>query len=402
MELEVVQDINRFKELREDWDSLLEKSSSKSVFLTWEWLFNWWLHFKNHKELLILLVKDETTGQIVGIAPFCLQELRLLYFFKFSKIIYIGSDKAASDFLDFIIHPGSEDDVVKLIYEYLNHNGARWDVVEMGPVDECSSSIGLVKETANGRHRMVTLKAQVCPYLKLTENYEKQLQSLSPNMRQNLRRRTKCFENERGMSFSILNTREKVEENIDTLFILHMDRFKSKGGDRKIASSFSGLDIKRFHYDVASSFLEKQWLKLYFLCYENEPIASLYAFKYKDKLYYYQSGFSSHWEKLSLGVVLLGYAIKDSIDERLKEFHFLRGEEQYKSRWTKDYRETKNLLLFNSTFSGEALYILMRAQRYLRRVLGKGKVMISGLKPYLIRTPNGPNVDNAEVPTKAK
>lgn len=395
MELEVVQNINRFRELREDWNNLLEKSSSKSVFLTWEWLFNWWAHFKNHKELLILLVKDETTGQIVGIAPFCLQELRLLHFFKFNKIIYIGSDRAASDFLDFIIHPGSEDNVLKLIYQYLNNNGDRWDIVEMGPLDECSSSIGLMKENVNGGHRMVTLKAQVCPYLKLTENYEKQLQSLSPNMRQNLKRRTKDFENKRGMSFSIFNTREKVEENIDRLFSLHMDRFKSKGGNRKIESSFSGADIKRFHYDVASSFLEKQWLKLYFLNYENEPIASLYAFKYKHKLYYYQSGFSSHWEKLSLGVVLFGYAIKDSINERLKEFHFLRGEEHYKSRWTKDYRETRNLLLFNSTFSGEVLYILMRAQRYLKRVLRKGKVMISKLKSYPIRTPIRPGADNA-------
>jgi len=395
MELEVVQDINRFRELREDWDSLLEKSSSKSIFLTWEWLFNWWVHFKDHKELLILLVKDETTNQIVGIAPFCLQELRLLHFFKFNKIMYIGSDKAASDFLDFIIHPGSEDDVVKLVYEYLNSHGDSWDLVEMGPVDECSISIGLVKENGNGTHRIVTLKAQVCPYLKLKDDYEKLLQSLSFNMRQNLKRRTKYFENKKGMSFSIFNMRERIEENIDRLFSLHMDRFKSKGGNRRIESSFSGADIKRFHYDIASSFLEKQWLKLYFLNYESEPIASLYAFKYKDKLYYYQSGFSSHWEKFSLGTVLFGYAIKDSIDEGLKEFHFLRGEEEYKSRWTKDHRGTRNLLLFNSTFSGEALYILMRGERYLRRVLRKGKGMLAKLKPHLIRAPMRPKADNA-------
>jgi hypothetical protein len=46
MELEVVQDINRFNELREEWDGLLERSSSKSIFLTWEWLFYWWMHLE--------------------------------------------------------------------------------------------------------------------------------------------------------------------------------------------------------------------------------------------------------------------------------------------------------------------------------------------------------------------
>jgi len=65
MELEVVQDINRFNELGEEWDGLLERSSSKSIFLTWEWLFYWWMHFKNNKELLILLIKDEITKKIV-------------------------------------------------------------------------------------------------------------------------------------------------------------------------------------------------------------------------------------------------------------------------------------------------------------------------------------------------
>jgi CelD/BcsL family acetyltransferase involved in cellulose biosynthesis len=394
MEIEVVQDVNRFKELREDWNSLLEKSHAKSVFLTWEWLFNWWMHFKRNKELLILLVKDESTGEIEGIVPFCLQELRLLYLFKFRKIIFIGSDKAASDFLDFIIRPKSEDNVLKSIHEYLNNISDKWDIVEIGPIDDRSSSIGFVKENVDGKYKNLIFNAEICPYLKLTEDYEKLLQSLSSNIRQNLRRRMKCFKNEKGMSFSIVSTREKIEENIDRLFSLHIDRFKSKSGRRNIRSSFNGSEIKRFHYDIASSFLDNQWLKFYFLSYEDEPIASLYAFKYEDKLYYYQSGFSRNWEKLSLGTVLFGYAIKDSINERLKEFHFLRGEEQYKSRWTRDYRETKNLLIFNSTFFGEVLYTLIRGEKNLRKVLRKVKMIIARLKPYLISSPGNPNVNN--------
>jgi hypothetical protein len=352
------------------------------------------MHFKRNKELLILLVKDESTGEIEGIGPFCLQELRLLYLFKFRKIIFIGSDKAASDFLDFIIRPKSEDNVLKSIHEYLNNISDKWDIVEIGPIDDRSSSIGFVKENVDGKYKNLIFNAEICPYLKLTEDYEKLLQSLSSNIRQNLRRRMKCFKNEKGMSFSIVSTREKIEENIDRLFSLHIDRFKSKSGRRNIRSSFNGSEIKRFHYDIASSFLDNQWLKFYFLSYEDEPIASLYAFKYEDKLYYYQSGFSRNWEKLSLGTVLFGYAIKDSINERLKEFHFLRGEEQYKSRWTRDYRETKNLLIFNSTFFGEVLYTLIRGEKNLRKVLRKVKMIIARLKPYLISSPGNPNVNN--------
>jgi CelD/BcsL family acetyltransferase involved in cellulose biosynthesis len=394
MELEVVQDINRFNELGEEWDSLLEKSNSKSVFLTWEWLFYWWMHFKKHKELLILLIKDEITKQIVGIAPFCLQQIRLLYFFKFKKIIYIGSDEAASDFLDFIIYPGLEDNVLKLIREYLNNNSYKWDGLEMGPIDECSSAIKFLKEYADGKYKNLKFKAHLCPYLKLKEDHETFLQSLSSNMRQNLKRRTKCFENEKEMSFSIFNVKEKMKENIDRLFSLHIDRFKSKSDNKNIKSSFNGSEIKKFHYDIGSSFLAKQWLKLYFLNYENEPIASLYAFKYSDKLYYYQSGFNSNWERFSLGTVLFGYAIEDSINEGLKEFHFLRGDEKYKSRWTKDYRETKNVFIFNCTFLGEVLYIIIRGKKNLRKVLTKCGVIFAKSKPYLINLPFRTSVKN--------
>ena len=381
MELEVVQDINRFNELGEEWDGLLERSSSKSIFLTWEWLFYWWMHFKNNKELLILLIKDEITKKIVGIAPFCLQQTRLLYFFKFKKIIYIGSDEAASDFLDFIIYPGLEDNVLKRIREYLNDNSHKWDSLEMGPIDECSSAIRFLKEYADGKYRSLKFKAHLCPYLKLTEDHETFLQSLSSNMRQNLKRRTKRFENEKEMSFSIVNAKEKIEENIDRLFTLHIDRFKAKSENKNIGSSFCGNEIRKFHYDIGSSFLAKQWLKLYFLNYENEPIASLYGFKYDDKLYYYQSGFDSNWERFSLGTVLFGYAIKDSINEGLKEFHFLRGEEQYKSRWTKDYRETENVLIFNCTFPGKMVYIVSRGKKNLRKVLIKCKGIFTKSKP---------------------
>ena len=122
-------------------------------------------------------------------------------------------------------------------------------------------------------------------------------------------------------------------------------------------------------------------MKLYFLNYENEPIASLYGFKYDDKLYYYQSGFDSNWERFSLGTVLFGYAIKDSINEGLKEFHFLRGEEQYKSRWTKDYRETENVLIFNCTFIGKMVYIVSRGKKSLRKVLIKCKGIFTKSKP---------------------
>lgn len=373
MEIEVVKDTNKFKDLKDDWDNLLEKSNSKSVFLTWEWLYYWWIHFKGDKELFILLVKNKITNQTLGIAPFCVQKIKLFHFIFLKKIKFLGTEKVASDFLDFIISPGLEDKVLKFIYEYLDKNADKWDIIEIGDVEEDSNNTRLLRKYVNGNYEILEQKSQICPYIKLPKDYELLLSSLSSKMRHSLKRQTKYLEEKDKMIFSINNEREHIRENINKLFTLHNDRFKSKkkGKNYISVSDFSGNKIKDFHYNVASSFLLRDWLRLYFLNYDRESIACIYAFKYKDRLFYYQSGFNSNWHKWSLGSVLLGYSIKDSIKERLNEFHCLRGAEAYKSKWTKTAKKTINFTLINNNLKSNLYASVVSNKIKLKKLLKK-------------------------------
>lgn len=47
----VVTESQEFKSLRETWDSLLAKSSDNDAYLTWKWLFTWWVHYGQGKRL---------------------------------------------------------------------------------------------------------------------------------------------------------------------------------------------------------------------------------------------------------------------------------------------------------------------------------------------------------------
>ena len=41
----VVTDSEEFESLRELWNSLLAKSADNDAYLTWEWLFTWWVDY---------------------------------------------------------------------------------------------------------------------------------------------------------------------------------------------------------------------------------------------------------------------------------------------------------------------------------------------------------------------
>lgn len=357
-----------FEKIREEWDNLLEKSDSQSVFLTWEWLYHWWMHFKADKELFVLVVRDKRSNEMLGIAPFCIQRKMMLHFIPLRKIKFLGTEVVASDFLDFIMYPGLETKILGAIYEYLNKNNHLWDIVEVTDIEENSNSLNFFKKSVNGKYKIVESNAQKCPYISLPNSYDLLSQSLSRNMRENLRRRTKRIENKDRMHFSIFRD-EAIKESLDKLFILHNIRFKSKKRNNASESAFSGTKIKHFHYDVASNFQKSNWLKFYFLNLDREAIACLYAFKYKKNFFYYQSGLSPDWSDWGLGTALFGYAIKDSINDSLKEFHYLRGNEAYKSRWTKKAKITKNIILIKKNFIGYLYILFIQGKINLKRII---------------------------------
>ncbi|GEM_PF-1209660 len=367
MVVELVRDIVRFRELKDEWNNLLAKSELISVFLTWEWLYYWWIHFKADKELFILLIKDKESGKLLGIAPFCIQKKELFNVTLVKKIMFLGTEKVASDFLDFIIYPESNEKVLETIYKYLDDMKHTWDIVEVGDIDKNASSIKIIRKLANKKYLTLIKKSQICPYVKLPQSHALLLESLSSKMRSNLKRSTKQIGTRIAADFSTCTQKEQVKENIEKVVTLHNTRFKEKHGNKKVKSAFSGDVITNFHYEVAESFFANNWLKFYSLTLDNKIAASLYGFLYKNRLFYYQSGINPEWRNFGIGNVLYSYCLENCINSGLTEFHFLRGNENYKFRWTKEYTETINFFLCNRTLAGKFLYYFIKIKMIIRK-----------------------------------
>lgn len=129
----------------------------------------------------------------------------------------------------------------------------------------------------------------------------------------------------------------------------------------------------RFQKEVAKDFLARGWLHLGVLEADGSPVAFQYGFKFNNKLYHYQTGFDPNYEKHSVGLISTGLMIESAFKEKLQEYDFLRGEEDYKYHWSQDVKTIYSALIANKNFRGHYYF---RAERTLKRLKRKIKMFL--------------------------
>jgi len=116
-----INSVDEFKSIRGTWNDLLAKGRDKNIFLTWEWLFEWWEHFNENKKLKILMIEDR--DDIIAIIPLLCSTYRT-FLISYSVVENIGLN--LSDYGG-IIYSEQQDDgqinkMFKLLNHYLNYN----------------------------------------------------------------------------------------------------------------------------------------------------------------------------------------------------------------------------------------------------------------------------------------
>jgi hypothetical protein len=145
--IDVIQDERAFAMLNDEWNAAV-RSSSATIFQTFDWQFLWWKHYgaAPYRRLYILIIR--AAKEIVGISPFFITEN---YFFGkkiHSKLQLLGcgvSENAAdrvmsqygpSDYLDIIAVRGCESEVSRLTLEFLVKHKSSFDEIDLSNVPE--------------------------------------------------------------------------------------------------------------------------------------------------------------------------------------------------------------------------------------------------------------------------
>jgi len=98
--------------------------------------------------------------------------------------------------------------------------------------------------------------------------------------------------------------------------------------------SFAGREP--FHRAFARLALERGWLRLHILELAQKPVAAYYGFRIGQVEWGYQFGRDRAEDRASVGAVIAGHAIRESIAEGAGQFRLGPGAQAYKTRLATD------------------------------------------------------------------
>lgn len=327
-----------FSRLRGRWNALLEASPADHYFLRWEWLSTWWDAYKTSRDRLciLLLLRGE---DLVGIAPFYVTNRSWKNIFKIRRLLFLGTtqESLVSEYMNIICRPGEEEAVVKRVINEVAQEDL-CDDLSLHHIVTTSQTLPLLQKASEARRFLCNMSRETeSPYIHLPSSWEEFLSGCRPSLRHQIRSQQKKLFRYPAVSFRKTRDLSELEGDFKEFVRLHQQRWEA----RRLPGSFAEGRFPLFQRRMAASMLEKGHLELKFLSIQGKNVAALYNIRYKDRVYYYQSGMDLSFDPtLAPGLLLHAHAIEEAIRDGMKEYDFLmRGSgDSYKKRWTGAYR----------------------------------------------------------------
>lgn len=324
LRIEVVDNFKGWSEISTQWNQLLEKSSSATFFLTWEWLSSWAEHCLDDNRSLFVLALYENE-RLAGAAPFYIQKGKAGPF-QLREIRFLGTPEAGSDYLGVFTRKGREKEVANTLYDFLIMGEAKntWDqlVLEDIPSDSLFLQHFNSRIKANGKYAAVGFSAY-CPLLKLPGSEAGLYAMCSPGWRKKIKQDNRVINREKNVVHFVSQVRVSTSK-LDEFFRLYETR-----------TGYSGGRLKRVLESVIKKFQnEPPPVQLDLLSINGRSVAGLVHLKYQDTLSMYLMAVDKGYNpKVSLGNFLVCQSIRNAIASGCSVYDFLKGDERYKFHW---------------------------------------------------------------------
>lgn len=359
LRVELLTNAEDLQALEGPWRDLLADSAADCLFLTWEWLFTWWRHFGNGRQLAVYA--GRTGDRLDVLAPLIARERQPLRGRPFLTFEPFGTGSVGSDYLDVIVRRGCERDALDALANRLREDRVLLSFPRVRAEGTAAHELG-GRLQHDGWH-VQSVNGTVCPYITLAAHtWESYVDSLGREHRANVRRRLRklqdAFDVRLERAFDDATRRDALQILVD----LHTRRWDARGG----STAFHLPALVGFHEDFSRLALERGWLRLYVLRLDGEPAAAIYGLRYGSTFLFYQSGFDPRFAQHAVGLALMGLVIREAIAEGAAEFDMLHGDEPYKFLWAARQRGLHHLELYPPTARGTWSRRITRVARATR------------------------------------
>ena len=335
LRFEVVSDDATFDALRPEWESLLERSPTRTLFNTWAWLRCWWEHYGAGRRLAIVVAREGAVAR--GILPLMVERERWKRLVPFRTLRLLGDGSFDSDYLDFLIPVSDGPRVVEDFWRFLfSEPGLRFDLVRICEMPTTSPHYGVLRSLLDTSGARVREQRMGAVFTRLPSNWDAYVASLKPRMRTKVRSLKRHLEEEHTVGIRRASTPEEINAALTSLFELHELRWKGRG-QRGV---FADPRKRAFYREMSHRFGDRGWLRLHTLDVDGCPVAHQHCVAHEGVLYLLQEGYDPAWEDHGVGNILRSLVLEESVREGLHTYDFLGGVTQHKLSWAGEVKES--------------------------------------------------------------
>ena len=318
--------------LRETWDELLVQSFPPTFQYEFEWVSAWTEYMRKDWKPFLLVVKEDE--KIIGIFPLMYRNEKRRNLLPFRRVKFLAADQ--TDFSLILAEEKKVEKVVNKSMEWLFSNNLRWELLVLDDLVDGNPAVNSIQEWLHRSKHSFKYEVHMGKYffIDLARPWEEVIQGSSRNfIRRDVnwaRNRISRFGYWEVVADSDLST----EEIVLRASLIHTKRQSELGR----TSLYSDELTKQYIHSVIEKAKSLKKIRTYWLRFENKDIAYIIGFEQEDSFYVWNIAFDPDFARFSPSKLLLFESIKDCHNRRLKEFNFMRGEGEYKSKWTKSFR----------------------------------------------------------------
>jgi CelD/BcsL family acetyltransferase involved in cellulose biosynthesis len=330
------------------WRELLARSSADPLFMSWEWLTHWWRWYGNTLGRDPQILGFYRGAELIGVAPLYRRLVRrgglLTRSVQVIGLSWRDPEPLISEYLD-VIAPAADLSAVRTacVQQLLGEH--TWSELAIGFTaagEEWRSAF--TRCAPAGSLYVRELEHTISYQADLSQGFPAYLRGLGQSTRRsiwNLRRRL----GEHGLvSFENLAP-DRIEDGFADLNRLHQMRWNRP--------AFTGARL-RYHTTLAMLLAARGELALSRLSVGGKVVSVLYDIRKGARQYNLKMGFNPTFSnRISLGLVHLGFALEAAADRGVSVYDFLAGPGQtsdYKRHLSQERRELSSVQILRGRY----------------------------------------------------
>jgi CelD/BcsL family acetyltransferase involved in cellulose biosynthesis len=331
LQVNVLNDISRWDDLRDEWDELFAVSQSASPPMHFVWMREWWrVYSQRYGRGGLRIFTFRRGGRLVGVLPLY-RQVRGAAFFRVQCLRFIStgedeSEETCPDYLDLLAIPGEESACLNAFRDTLFECRHEWDELVLCDISQHSSLTRIPELFAATSWKVDLTDRGACPIAELGQGFEQYIGQLSAksrrNTRQHIREATRA-----GAVLELAVSEIETKQFFTELVRLHQARWTEAGK----TGCFAAMRFLAFQRDLANRWVPAGKAVLARLRCKDETCAVIYGFISGGKHYFYQSGVAHTSEHLKSPGITANLLLMEFLSRNgIVEYDFLRGDSAYK------------------------------------------------------------------------